>query len=82
MEKNWKWINKYFNFNIYKSYKNYTVGILKINGCYRYRIDGNIRPWHFKTIDEAKRGSFEYILKRLSWCVDNCIKRVYNRIKD
>lgn len=67
MLKHWQtYTDDHNNEVLYKSYKNFTVGILKINGFYRFIVDGNLRPWQHKTIDEAKRHSFEYILKRLT----------------
>lgn len=49
-----------------RDYHGYTVSIIYVNGFYRYSIFSNLRPWHFKTINEAKQASFEYITKRLS----------------
>lgn len=49
-----------------RTYHNYNAAVMYINGYYRYAIFDNIRPWHFKTINEAKQASFEFITKRLS----------------
>jgi hypothetical protein len=49
-----------------RTYHGYTVSITYTNGHYRYAIFADKRPWHFKTMDEAKRASFDYITKRLS----------------
>jgi len=49
-----------------RDYHGYTVSIIYVNGFYRYSIFSNLRPWHFKTMDQAKQASFEYITKRLS----------------
>lgn len=54
------------NNNWMRTYHGYTVSITYTNGHYRYAIFADKRPWHFKTMDEAKRASFDYITKRIT----------------
>ncbi len=50
-----------------RTYQHYwDVTIIKVNEYYRYAVFSDIRPWRYKTLDEAKQASFEYILKRLT----------------
>ncbi len=39
------------------------VKIINHNNYYRYCVLNNIRPWHFKTLDDAKNAAFDYINK-------------------
>lgn len=42
----------------------WNIQVIKLNDYYRYVVHGNIRPWHFKTLDAAKIAVFEYIKKQ------------------
>lgn len=45
-------------------HSHWEVTIYKVQNYYRYQVLNNLRPWHFKTLDEAKQASFDYIVKR------------------